>query len=508
MEKIFDIAKDSEKSWGNLASSIDKNFNEILYGGNSSINCESINAFDGVYLDSVIGNVVIEKTTTTLFSLSQFKIEKGDSLKIIIPKSSDSYRYVWAFMSDEITEAPSERITYAGNCPEPIKGNSNPLEFQLTNNTDYPYLIVGYNSSGGIPSVTKEISYPGILGMNDKSNDTIYGVDGIRSSKSNMGNGDYIALLDYPTANTIGECYSFRANISSFDKIEMGRGQFSPSPDSNIFGNIYNCWLRIDGTNIQIYRDYGTQLGQDIPHGLTITGYISISMRLADDNKMYLKIMTSGGFFTTVLNDYYIDATGVVKVVSVGSIFTSCQLSAINTHFKSPLWIFGASFEEQNGWQLSVKSMGFSNYLCNAYPGRASLACFEDFQRALSFGKPKYLYWTMWGNGTSTELDEYIGKVKGICDKIGITLIIIDRPNSVASDIQQTYSARKAVIDKYISLGVRYVNIALALSTDPSNPNAWYEGYLNSVDGKHPTTLGYQAIGMQVINDLPEICQY
>lgn len=78
----------------------------------------------------------------------------------------------------------------------------------------------------------------------------------------------------------------------------------------------------------------------------------------------------------------------------------------------------------------------------------------------------------------------------------------------IAKESEQRWGTISAVIDKYISLGVRYVNTALALSTDPSNPNAWYEGYLNSVDGKHPTPLGYQAIGMQVINDLPEICQY
>lgn len=29
MEKIFDIAKDSEQSWGTLATAIDGNFNEI-----------------------------------------------------------------------------------------------------------------------------------------------------------------------------------------------------------------------------------------------------------------------------------------------------------------------------------------------------------------------------------------------------------------------------------------------------------------------------------------------
>ena len=113
----------------------------------------------------------------------------------------------------------------------------------------------------------------------------------------------------------------------------------------------------------------------------------------------------------------------------------------------------------------------------------------------------------MWGNGTANELDTYSGKVKEICDAKGVTLIIINRPNSTASSIQSNYAAKKAIIDKYIAMGVRYVDSAIALSTNPSSADGWYSGFLSS-DGLHPTLLGYEALAFQVLNDIPELMQY
>jgi hypothetical protein len=73
--------------------------------------------------------------------------------------------------------------------------------------------------------------------------------------------------------------------------------------------------------------------------------------------------------------------------------------------------------------------------------------------------------------------------------------------------VQETYAARKAAIEKYKALGVRYVDSANALSSNPSSADGWYNGYLSS-DGKHPTSLGFKSLAMQVLQDLPEIMQY
>lgn len=342
--------------------------------------------------------------------------------------------------------------------------------------------------------------------------DSVCGEAGIRASKASMSDGEYIALEDYPYANTCGECYQFRAKIASFSRLKIGRGTNNAS--NGAFAGTYHCWLEIDDTNIYIYRN-STQLIGTIAHGLTISGFITVNMRYTDEKKMYVTIMTLGGVATKIINQYsdastpfwVTDAMGMVKAVSDGSTLTDCKLSATNYHFKSPLWIFGASYEEHSGWQSQVRNMGFSNFLINAYPGRDSATCYADFVRATAFGFPKFLYWTMYGNGSSSDLDTYIGQVKALCDAQGATLVIIQRPNSTATDVQQNYTAKQAVIDSYIAQGVRYVDAASALSSNPSSPDGWYTGFLAS-DGKHPTQLGHKALAMQVLQDLPEIMEY
>lgn len=341
--------------------------------------------------------------------------------------------------------------------------------------------------------------------------ESVCGKAGIRATKASMSDGEYIALENYPYANTYGECYNFRAKITSFSKIKIGRGT---NTVNNAFAGTYRCWLEIDSTNINIYRNSSSLIGT-IAHGLTISTFISVNMRYTEDKKMEVTIMTIGGLVSKTINPYtdasspfwYSDATGMVKAVSDGSTLTDCKLSATNTHYHSPLWIFGASYEQVEGWQSQVRKMGYTNYLINAYPGRNSSICYDDFVRATAFGFPKFLYWTMWGNGSASDLDTYIGQVKALCDAQGTTLIIIDRPNSSATDVQDTYAARKAAIEKYKALGVRFVDSASALSSNPSASDGWYSGYLSS-DGKHPTSLGYKSLAMQVLQDLPEIMQY
>ena len=343
---------------------------------------------------------------------------------------------------------------------------------------------------------------------------SITGASGARKKIASMPDGGYLVLTDYPYNNTIGECYSFRAKITSFSKLLVGRGNYSGNVDNANFTNSYCCWLEIDSTNVKVCRPNNVVLAT-YTHGLTISAWIAVNMFLDDDKVMHLTIGTLNGQFVQNINPYvntntpywYTDASGAVKAVSDGSVFTDCNLSATNKYLHHPFWIFGASYENHSGWINVVRQMGYKNFLHNAYPGRASDSCYADLLRALNYGCPKFLYWTMWGNGTAQSLDDKIGAAKEICDEANATLIIIDRPNSSAQDTQDAYAAKKAVIEKYKALGVRYVDSANALSTNPASPDGWYSGYLSS-DGKHPTQLGYKSLAMQVLQDLPEIMQY
>lgn len=345
---------------------------------------------------------------------------------------------------------------------------------------------------------------------------SLTGASGARMELASMSDGGYLVLTDYPFHTTIGECFSFRAKITSFDKLLVGRGNYSRSTsyDNADFTGDYCGWIEIDNTNVKVCRPNNV-VTATFAHGLTISTWIAVNMFLDDDKVMHITIRTLNGEFIQTVNPYvssstpywYTDVVGAIKAVSDGSVLTDCKLSASNKYLHSPFWIFGASYESHGGWIKFVRQMGINHFLQNAYPGRNSDVCYEDFMRALNYGCPKFLYWTMWGNGSTQSLDDRIGDVKDICDNNGTVLIIIDRPNSTAQDTQNAYAAKKAVIEKYKAMGVRYVDSANALSSNPSDPNGWYSDYLQS-DGKHPTQLGYKSLAMQVLQDIPEITQY
>lgn len=349
-------------------------------------------------------------------------------------------------------------------------------------------------------------------------NESLYnGVVYPKATAASLADGEIMYVSGYPIGSkSRGETIVFRANITTFSKLSIGK-----SIISGAFGSNYSSWLEIDTTNVVIKKNTGTT-AKTIAHGLTIQNTITVIISTNDDGKTKIilgtvgdsaesiqKVITielysgDGGTTAWQSNNY-----GYVKVLSTGSTLTDWELSVSNKHLRDPFWIFGASFDttdDETCWPYYSKLNDFYSFYINANPGRNSAVAFADLQRALALGTPKYLLWTMWGNDSAADLDTYIGNVKSLCDEKGIVLIIVDRPNSPTSSSQ--YAARKQVIDSYINAGVRYWNIAAAVSSNPSDANSWYDGYLQN-DGQHPTALGSRAMAMQLLVDVPEVMQF
>lgn len=326
---------------------------------------------------------------------------------------------------------------------------------------------------------------------------SVVGRDGLKLSVETLSDGQELAADSYPYCNKVGNQYSFSCKVTSFNSLIIAQG----------YNNYRGVHIEIDNTNVKVYYDNAVK--DNNLHGLTIQDFLKANIQHKDNGKYTVNIMTHGGSYTFESSFGTYNANGLLKVISAGSELSSVKLSATNNRFRCPIWIFGASYEgvSSDRWVGQCKELGYFNYLVNGLAGRDSISTYNDFVRALNFGCPKYLYLTIWGNGSAANLDTYIGKAKNICDEKGITLIITNRPNSLASDIQATYTDRKSVIDKYIAMGVRYVDVAEAVSSDESDPNGWYSGLLSS-DNKHPTISGSKAIAMQVLTDFPEIMQY
>ena len=390
-----------------------------------------------------------------------------------------------------------------------------------------------FNYAPSVVSIVKQVEIPGIndnIGsLNTEvqeiqeqlvgiGNGSLYGgVVYPKATAASLTDGEIMYVSDYPRGSkSRGETIVFRGNVTTFGKLSIGKSSISGA-----FGSDYSSWLEIDDTNVVIKKNTNVT-AKTIPHGLTIQNTINVIISTNDDGQTKIIIGTvgsnstaiqktitvglydgDGGYTAWQSNNY-----GSIRALSTGSALTNCELSVSNKHLRNPFWVFGASYEttdDTTSWPYYSKSNGFYEFYINALPGRNSASTYTDLQRALTLGTPKFLLWTMWGNDSAADLDTYIGNVKSLCDEKGITLIIVDRPNSPASSSQ--YTTRKQVIDSYIDAGVRYWNIAAAVSSNPSDANSWYEGYLQN-DGQHPTALGSRAMAMQLLVDVPELAQF
>lgn len=323
------------------------------------------------------------------------------------------------------------------------------------------------------------------------------GLDGLRLVKNSLTDGEELVAENFPFCNKVGNQYAFSCKVENLGSLIIAQG----------FNNYRGVHFEISNSNVKSYYDGAVK--DNITHGLVIKDFLKVSIQHEEDGSFAVDMMTNGNSFSFVPSFSTFDANGMLKVISNGSSLNMVKLSATNKRFRCPVWVFGASFEgvASSRWVGQCKSIGYFNFLVNGLAGRDSSSIVQDFKKALSFGVPKYLYFAAWGNGSASMLDESINEVLDICSDKKITLIISKRPNSSASDVQETYTQRKAVIDKYISLGCRYVDIAEAVSGNADIPDGWYQGFLSD-DGKHPTEIGAKAIAMQVLTDFPEIMQY
>lgn len=131
------------------------------------------------------------------------------------------------------------------------------------------------------------------------------------------------------------------------------------------------------------------------------------------------------------------------------------------------------------------------------------VGAYNDLLNALQYGTPKYLWYQIQANDTNAVYEEYIYKIKDICDKRGITLILVRHAKLGEQVKGKDWQTKNSIA---LSLGLRYVDMYKAV-TGNELTHDWYEGYLSS-DGVHPTALGAKAEAMRILCDIPEITQY
>lgn len=320
---------------------------------------------------------------------------------------------------------------------------------------------------------------------------SLLGQQTTRISGVHLSTDEVVTLSVFPWYLKKGLQMSFCAKIEVFSAIYIGKGYEKYRGD----------WLKIDSEHIeyQHYEDSMSEKGS-LAHGLNISNFIMVNLSADTSGRLSFSLVSIDGSFQGEFDNWGYEANYEAFVKSEGSQLDNVTLCAANPDFRCPIWAFGDSYFgiSSSRWPGVMKSLGYFNYLIDGLAGQSSKGAWDELQRCLYFGTPKYLLWCLGMNDNDDTFERYFNDVRSLCVSKGITM--------VASTIPTTPIKNKEIITQIVrDSGLRYVDFYKAVGSNPDGH--WYDGYLAS-DDVHPTDLGAAALAMQVLTDFPELMQF
>lgn len=308
-----------------------------------------------------------------------------------------------------------------------------------------------------------------------------------------VSSGTTVTLSNYPYFLKKGNCIIFDATFQETSgTFCVGKG----------YNQYRGDWLEISASQVK-HQHYESSLTtvETVNHKLYLSTFVKVIMYAGNSGTLCLVLLTKeGGIFKHLFKNWKFEACNIVFFRPVSCVFRKYKLSAINTDFKCPIWIWGDSYVgiTDNRWPGQLRNLGFLNFLLDGLAGQGSDAAYDDLLRALSIATPKYLVWTLGMNDTDQVFKDNLLKVHKICLEKGITLIGATIPTTPTKD----KTSHTSIVRNF---GIRYIDFHEAVCMDDSG--IWYPGYLYS-DNVHPTELGAQVMATQVLTDFPELLQY
>ena len=279
-------------------------------------------------------------------------------------------------------------------------------------------------------------------------------------------------------------CFALKADFTTFATITIGKGY-----------NAYSgYWFVIDSANISLYYNQGsTTLSESVAHGLTFSDFVKIVISNIGDDYCRFFIQTRSGQFAYNFVWTYA-ANGQAFFTTAGTL-TNVDFIASCSDLKNDVWLFGDSYVGMANparWPKQLRTMGYSNFLCDGLAGQNSSGAYSDLQRCLELGvKPKILVWTLGMNDTDSSWNTTYQQVQTLCESNDITLILATIPTvPIRNNENKNTTIRNS--------GYDYIDFAKAVGANSSG--VWYSGYLSS-DEVHPTELGAKALATQFIFD-------
>lgn len=303
---------------------------------------------------------------------------------------------------------------------------------------------------------------------------------------------------EYMTINEVNNIHGnkhlvFSCDIGTFGSVEIGHG-VSGSTSSKIL---------IDDTNVE-FRTNTTILATK-PHGLDIANNIQVAIHVKANGDVQV-ILQSNGVSMTMSNYNWYGDTGSPYVRFVSGTYSNAHLSWICEGYTKDIHLYGDSYIgtfNPARWATYLVQDGYaSNVLIDGFGGRTSAQALDALIANVQHSNPKYIVWSLGMNNADSDTEvnaswnATLNIVQGICDGLGIKLILATIPNTPT----QRHDYKNAIVR---ASGLRYVDFASAVNANEVG-SPWIDGMLSS-DNVHPTVLGARALYMRFLQDFPEV---
>ena len=321
---------------------------------------------------------------------------------------------------------------------------------------------------------------------------SLLGNGGLSVTGAAMAQGDTITIDAAPRFVKKNVSLTFYGTLTgAFSSLTIGKG----------YTAYRGKWVVIDDTNITVYNDTTSTVIATEAHGLTISEYIAVNMRMGADGVCAISINTLSGTYTTTVNFGY--EWNYAPFATVEQAMTGCKLSVMYEDLTCPLWIIGDSYcgVAENRVIGQLKALGYFGFCVDAIAGGEAYtgkSMIDDLLRMLALATPRVLIWAIGMNGSADSSMNVVNYLIPLCQQKGIVLILYKTPN-VPGLLHNDLNAAIA------ATGLRYIDAYRAVGSDAEGN--WYNGFL-SQDEVHPTITGAKAIAMMYLSDAPEIMQY
>ena len=282
------------------------------------------------------------------------------------------------------------------------------------------------------------------------------------------------------------------AFFESFDSLTLAHG----------YQQNYGNHVVVDGTHVRVYYGSASALVREAAHGLTVSEFLTVSVRQGKTNAATVTITTAGGSFSLGANWYGSRGSAVLFGTQA---MTDAKLTYGLDDAAKDVYVFTDSYgsiSDTGRWPHYFADAGYDGFLLCGHGGANSAQIYPQFETLIGLAQPKLAVWMLGMNDADTasavnaSWKTHAERFVAACEAKGVVPVLTTIPN--VPNYRHTFKN-----DWIKASGCRYVDWAKAVGAETAGAS-WYEGML-SADNVHPTALGAKTLAARLLLDVPEM---